>query len=94
MIRAAFFFLWTGCAAAQQSPIDRMLDRIVKQERDLLTLLGKHNPVVETYIQIQSPGEAPAANAAAAIEKDVYFLGRMNLTGEVKYEPLIEPEEA
>src|SRR5882724_5032270 len=94
MIRAFSFFLWICCAVAEQSPIDRMLDRVVKQERDLLTLLGKHSPVVETYIQVHGPGEAVAANAAPAIEKDVYFLGRMNLTGEVKYEALIEQEEA
>src|SRR5258705_4019135 len=78
---------------AQQPPADRLLDGIVQREHDLLTLLAKHNPIIETYIQIQAAGEATEATKVAAIEKDIYFLGRMNLTGEIKYEPLLESEE-
>ena len=83
-----------GTASAEQDPVDRMLDRVVTQESDLLALLAKHSPIVETYIQIQGPGDSPATGTALSIEKDVYFLGRMNLTGEVSYEVLLEQEVA
>ncbi len=93
-------FIWLSVLsltslAAEQTPVDRMLDRVIKQERDLLTLLGMHKPIVETYIQVQSPGESTGSAAAATpIEKDVYFLGRMNLAGEMSYEALLEQESS
>ena len=80
-------------AAVEQTPVDRMLDRVVNQERDLMTLLAKHNPIVETYIQVQPSASASGATAVA-IEKDVYFLGRMNLTNEISYEALLESDAA
>ncbi|MEO8025047.1 MAG: M48 family metalloprotease [Bryobacteraceae bacterium] len=76
-----------------QTQVDRLLDRIVAQEHELLTMLGQQSPIVETYIQVQDTGDAAGANSFSPISKDLYFLGRMNLTGDVTYQPLIDQEE-
>ncbi len=88
MFRSFLFVVLVAFSSAEQTPVDLLLDRVVKQERDLLTLLGKHSPVVETYIQLQAD-----TGDSATIQKDVYFLGRMNLIGEIKYDALLEQEE-
>ena len=75
--------------AQDQAAMDRLLERIVDNERDFLQFLQKSQPIVETYIQ-----EVPAAtDMDAPPRNDHYFLGRMSVTGEVTYESLIERED-
>ena len=70
-------------AVGQDAAVDRLLDRIIAQERVFLDSLSAHTPLFETYIQESStPQGAP--------NKDHYFLGRVSIMDTVGYEPLIE----
>lgn len=71
--------------AQDRSIVDQLLDRIVRQEQQFLESLKKRSPIVETYIQ-----ELPESDQGdSAPSKDHYFLGRLNLTGSVNYDPLV-----
>ncbi len=74
--------------------VDRLLDRIVDQERVFLERMRSRAPLIETYVQETSAlaaGENPAGtNTEAHPDKDHYFLGRFRLGEVVAYEKLIE----
>ncbi len=72
------------------SPIDRLLDRIVARESDLIGMLQTNTPIVETYIQ-----EMPeSAGEDAHPVKDHYFLGKVQIGSSLEYTPLIERTDA
>lgn len=64
---------------AAQSAVDRLLDRVVSAEQQMMKTLAERSPIVETYIQ----QEAPIEGAQQA--RDHYFLGRMVLMNAVNY---------
>jgi hypothetical protein len=77
-------------AEDSSSPIDRLLDRIVERENDLIQTLQSHTPVVETYIQ-----ELPeTAGEDTHPVKDHYFLGQIKIGTSIEYTPLIERTDA
>ena len=67
---------------AQQpaTALDQVLDRVVAQEKEEVTLIRSHSPMVETYIQLLAPdkilGTVPSG--------DKYFLGRAKLENGVQ----------
>ena len=83
-------------AALAQSPpqapnaqVDRLLDRIVAQERSFLERMRERSPIIETYLQETSSGVPDAPP-----DKDQYFLGRFRLGETVAYEKLVEHADA
>jgi hypothetical protein len=79
------------CAAAQDAnAVDRLLDRIVQQERTTVDQLLSHTPLIETYIQetIGNPETDERAN------RDHYFLGRLGLANGLNYTPIAARPEA
>lgn len=63
-------------AAAQNSELDQVVDRVVTQEKAEMEMLRQYSPLVETYIQMMrvdpSAGPQPAG--------DKYFLGKADLS--------------
>jgi hypothetical protein len=88
-MKPAIIFLLAGLAATAQptnATMDRLLDRVVLQEKHFLDTLREVSPIVETYIQETSDGAEPGARPV----RDHYFLGRMRAAGAIVYEPLIQ----
>ncbi|MBY0502417.1 MAG: M48 family metalloprotease [Bryobacteraceae bacterium] len=77
--------LFAALAHAQPNAVDRLLDEIVKNEREFLTRMQTLNPIMETYLQEEpdGPDEGP--------RDDQYFLGRVSLAGGVDYESFLDP---
>ena len=80
------FLLLAAFGAAQNTEnaaaMDRLLDRIVDREAVFMETMKKRAPLVETYIQEQSPH-------SGKLLKDHYFLGRLHFGDNVSYESLI-----
>lgn len=75
--------------AGAQEPgqlVDKLLDRVVRQEQALIETLRKHQPLVETYIQ-ETPADLHPVN-------DHYFLGRMKIASAVEYDSFVERTDA
>src|SRR5579864_1295257 len=74
-------------AKAQSSSMDRVVDRIVTQEKAEMEMLRQYSPLVETYIQMMridpSLGPQPAG--------DKYFLGKADLSKGVELASLSDP---
>jgi Peptidase family M48 len=60
--------------AQQSSVVRQALEKIVKQENDLVKMFGNYSPRVETYIQETHPDKE---RTATEITGDDYFLGRL-----------------
>jgi hypothetical protein len=75
-------------AAAQQSALDQVVDRIISQEQAEMNTLRQYSPLVETYIQ-NLRGDKDLGTVPAG---DKYFLGRAVLAKGVELEPLSEGE--
>jgi hypothetical protein len=71
-------------AADEQAAVERLLDGIVRQENQLIEDLRASSAVIETYIQ-EIPG---SAQAAEAIVRDHYFLGRLGFSKGLTYTPI------
>lgn len=71
--------------AQQPTAVDQLLDRIVDGEKKFLETMRKHSPLVETYIQ-ELTETAPDDLRPS---RDHYFLGRVSLTDDINYEPLV-----
>lgn len=71
---------------APDSPVDRLLERVVAQEYRFLATLAARAPLFETYIQETSPDGGEEALPL----RDHYFLGRVRIQDAVGYEALIE----
>lgn len=65
------------------SQLNRLLDRIVKQEHAFLQHLKTRTPLLETYIQ-----ETVQREGAEAAQRDHYFLGRLDLSSGLTYTAL------
>jgi hypothetical protein len=69
----------TESSSAPSVPFDVVVRNVVKRENALIVQLRKYHPLAETYIQdVKSDrtlGDAPV--------KDQYFLGRLDLTGDL-----------
>ncbi len=63
-------------AGLAQSPVDRLLDDVLENERAFVEKLERYEPILETYIQVTP--ESHDAPAAAPIE-DHYMIGRLVL---------------
>ena len=87
----AFAAIFATAANAQQpAALQRLLDRIVKQEQSFLEQLKTRTPLVETYIQEtldEREGEEP-------IQRDHYFLGRVDLSSGLSYTPIVARSDA
>jgi hypothetical protein len=76
IILALCGLLWTPQVLSQESSrLDRVLDAIVANERDLATTLEQYQPLVETYLQTVKPD----TTLGAVPIKDSYFFGRLML---------------
>jgi Peptidase family M48 len=75
-------------AAAQQSALDQVVDRIISQEQVEMNSLRQYSPLVETYIQ-NLKGDKDLGTVPAG---DKYFLGRAVLAKGVELEPISEGE--
>jgi hypothetical protein len=64
--------------AQNRELVNRLLDRIVANENQLLTRLRRLHPVFETYVQALAEGADPDS----APVKDHYILGRLDLTSD------------
>lgn len=82
-------WLASAIAARAQPPaspaVDRLLDKIVEQERAFVDRMKARAPLIETYVQ-----ETAGSGGDALPDKDHYFLGRFRLGETVAYEKLIE----
>ncbi len=76
--------------ATQSSPLDRVVDRIVAQEKAETQMLHQYSPLVETYIQTLRPDEALGTVPAG----DKYFLGKADLGKGLNLEPLTNDKGA
>ena len=81
-----------GClrAADEESAVERLLDRIVDQEKLFIEDLRGHTAILETYIQeIPDTGKADEQTL-----RDHYFLGRLDLSRGLNYTPLSNRTES
>jgi hypothetical protein len=64
-------------AGPAQSPVDRLLDSVLENERAFVQKLERYEPILETYIQV-----TPESNdvPAAAPREDHYMIGRLVLS--------------
>lgn len=70
------------CAATQnQDLVDRLLDRIVTEEQQLVADLAQWQPVIETYIQESGEDGARPAPPIA----DHYLLGKLVVSGGIEF---------
>src|SRR5438477_6809349 len=77
------------CAAQQPaSSLDQVLDRIISQERDEVTMIRSHSPMVETYVQLLAPDKALGTVPSG----DKYFLGRAKFDSGVQLVSLANGE--
>lgn len=77
--------LCTQVAPAQEAnAVERLLDKVVQQERAFMQELRNRTPIVETYIQENSPADAKQA------ARDHYFLGRVSFNPELAYTSIAE----
>src|SRR5271167_2329874 len=58
---------------------DDFVDSVVRQERRLTEVMRSFKPIIETYIQEE--GVRPRFQAGIIPDGDDYFLGRLDLTG-------------
>jgi hypothetical protein len=83
--------LLTGPGAMAQDPaeLDKVVQRIVKQENQFLAILRGHHPIAETYVQELKPD--PELESVPA--SDQYFLGKIDLSKGVTVDSFIpEPK--
>jgi hypothetical protein len=77
------------CAAQQPAnALDQVLDRIISQEKDEITMIRSHSPMVETYIQMLAPDKT----LGTVPNGDKYFLGRAKLDSGVQLVSLANGE--
>ena len=76
----------TAVSYAQAAPEDQVIDRFIAREQLLVQNLHNFSPIAETYIQYMRPD----AELGAVPEKDEYFLGRMNLSNELREASYLE----
>jgi hypothetical protein len=76
------------CAQQPATALDQVLDRIVAQEKDEVTLIRSHSPMVETYVQLLAPDKALGTVPSG----DKYFLGRAKLENGVQLVSLANGE--
>lgn len=72
-------------AASPQTMVDRLLDKVIANEHQVLKSLSQRTPIVETYLQ-----EDPSSGDEAGKTRDHYFLGRMGLLDSVNYVSFIK----
>src|SRR3981081_431489 len=72
-------------AAAQQTTLAQVVDKIVAQEQAEVQSLRQYSPIVETYIQMLRPTK----ERGAVPNGDKYFLGRADLAKGLDPQPLI-----
>jgi hypothetical protein len=71
-------------AGAQDAPsLERLLERVARQEKSFVQALQTRTPLLETYIQEALP------QAGAEAQRDHYFLGRLDLASGLAYTPII-----
>lgn len=73
---------------APSADLESILDRIVAREKEFLQKLSATQPLVETYVQ-HWPQDGDSGP-----QRDEYFLGRLQLAGEVEYVPLVQSDAA
>jgi hypothetical protein len=74
--------------AGDDAAIERLLERIVRQEQQFVNQLRGQSAIVETYIQETPPegaGEPAPEGTPAEIVRDHYFLGQVRFGGELQY---------
>src|SRR5262245_24210835 len=71
-------------AAADNTVIDHLLDRIAQQEQRFVEQLRSRRALLETYVQ--EMGDNPEAGELSL--RDHYFLGRLDLARGLNYIPL------
>ena len=77
----ALCLLWAAPASAEPpSSLDRVLDQIIANERDVAVSLERWSPLVETYVQTVRPDSVTGMKPVG----DHYFLGRLELA---EYKP-------
>jgi hypothetical protein len=76
------------CAQQPATALDQVLDRIVAQEKEEVTMIRSHSPMVETYIQLLAPDK----NLGTVPNGDKYFLGRAKLENGVQLVSLASGE--
>jgi hypothetical protein len=77
-------------AAGPDDAVARLLDRVVRQEKEFLRQLQPTEPLLEIYIQ----EIADSGHAGIPPDRDHYFLGRLRLAGGVEYTSLIARSQA
>jgi hypothetical protein len=84
--------VWAPLSAQPASGLaaERLLDRILARERDVMELLAAHAPLFETYIQ----ETAAHSEDGTSPLRDHYFLGRVRIQDGIHYESLIEKTHA
>ena len=94
MVRSflAFFVLGIGFSgvsesqtARQNAAVEKLIERIARQEQEVIDKLRSRSAVLETYIQEVGDN----ADAAEPGVRDHYFLGRLELAKGLNYVPLI-----
>jgi hypothetical protein len=82
---------FSAVANAQEPPaLQRLLDRIVKQEQAFLMQLKNRTPLIETYIQETLDGHDPPSSG----QRDHYFLGRLDFSSTLAYTPIVARSDA
>ena len=66
----------------QTAALDKLVDRIVAEERAFVAHLSSRTPLLEIYIQETSSSDHLTSTG------DHYFLGRMGLSGRLTYTPI------
>lgn len=69
--------LFLPVAGPAQSPVDRLLDSVLENERAFVEKLERYEPILETYIQV-TPDLIDVS--AAAPREDHYMIGRLILS--------------
>jgi len=83
-IVSLIFLLACGVSAQDKTAVVRLLDDIAQQEHAFIKGLSRYAPMVETYIQ-----DAPLGPEFLST-KDHYFLGKLDLTEGLDFNPLSE----
>lgn len=90
-IIGALFMAFVSAANAQEPPaLERLLNRIIKQEQAFLMQLKNRTPLIEIYIQETLDGH----DAATSGQRDHYFLGRLDLSSTLSYTPIVARSDA
>lgn len=76
-------------SAQEPDAVKRLLDRIVKQEQQFIEQIRTRTPLLETYIQ-----ETLDRKGSEALQRDHYFLGRLDLSRGVSYTPMVARSDA